>query len=111
MMKWQNGLLEASKTLGRPLGECDQYKAILQRSGFVNVQEIIYKWPSNSWPKDRKLKELGRWNLANFDAGLEGVSLALFTRVLGWDSDEVLVLCSQVRKELRNPKLHGYWKM
>ncbi|RSM01546.1 hypothetical protein CEP52_008473 [Fusarium oligoseptatum] len=111
IMKWQEGLIDASKKLGRPLGASDQYKAILERTGFHNVDETIFRWPTNSWPKDRKLKELGKWNLANFDAGLEGVSLALFTRVLSWSKEDVLALCADVRRELRNPKVHGYWKI
>ncbi|RMJ18477.1 hypothetical protein CDV36_001850 [Fusarium kuroshium] len=86
-------------------------EAILERTGFHNVDETIFRWPTNSWPKDRKLKELGKWNLANFDAGLEGVSLALFTRVLSWSKEDVLALCADVRRELRNPKVHGYWKI
>lgn len=111
VMKWQAGLIEGSKKLGRPLGESDKYKTIVEKAGFQNVVETIYRWPTNSWPKDPKLKELGKWNLVNFDIGLEGVSLALFTRVLGWSKDEVLALCTDVRKEMRNPKVHGYWKM
>jgi hypothetical protein len=36
-----------------------RYKAQLEEAGFVNVNETIYKWPSNRWPKDKKYKELG----------------------------------------------------
>ncbi|RGP77203.1 hypothetical protein FLONG3_4718 [Fusarium longipes] len=111
IMKWQEGLIEGSRKLGRPLGESDKYKSIVEKAGFKNVVETIYRWPTNSWPKDAKLKELGKWNLVNFDAGLEGVSLALFIRVLDWSKEEVLTLCADVRKELRNPKVHGYWKI
>ncbi|KAK2674383.1 hypothetical protein RAB80_009367 [Fusarium oxysporum f. sp. vasinfectum] len=111
LMKWQKCLIEGSRRLGRPLGESDKYKAIVKKVGFHNVVETIYKWPTNSWPKDPKLKELGKWNLINFESGLEGVSLALFTRMLGWSKDEVLSLCADVRNELRDPKVHGYWKI
>ncbi|KAF5551650.1 methyltransferase [Fusarium mexicanum] len=111
LMKWQECLIEGSRKLGRPLGESDKYKDIVEKTGFRNVVETIYTWPTNSWPQEPKLKELGKWNLINFESGLEGVSLALFTRVLGWSKDEVLSLCADVRNELRNPKVHGYWKM
>ncbi|KAI8711858.1 hypothetical protein NCS52_01450400 [Fusarium sp. LHS14.1] len=60
LMKWQESLIDASKKLGRALGASDQYKAILERTGFQNVHETIFRWPTNSWPKDRKLKELGK---------------------------------------------------
>ncbi|KAF5024442.1 hypothetical protein F66182_3528 [Fusarium sp. NRRL 66182] len=97
IMKWQQGLIEASKKIGRPLGDCDNYKAAIEQAGFQNTTETIFRWPTNSWPKDKKLKELGRWNLVNFDSGVEGVSLALFTRFLGWSKEEVLMLCADVR--------------
>ncbi|KAG5800315.1 hypothetical protein H9Q69_000613 [Fusarium xylarioides] len=111
LMKWQEFLIEGSRKLGRPLGDSDKYKDIVEKAGFHNVVETIYIWPTNSWPQDPKLKELGKWNLINFESGLEGVSLALFTRVLGWSKDQVLSLCADVRNELRNPKVHGYWKI
>jgi hypothetical protein len=28
-------------------------------AGFVNVVETKYIWPSNRWPKDKNLKEIG----------------------------------------------------
>ncbi|KAJ9416461.1 S-adenosyl-L-methionine-dependent methyltransferase [Fusarium oxysporum] len=95
LMKWQECLIEGSRRLGRPLGESDKYKAIVKKVGFHNVVE------TRTW----------KWNLINFESGLEGVSLALFTRVLGWSKDEVISLCADVRNELRNPKVHGYWKI
>jgi hypothetical protein len=37
-----------------------RYKSQLEEAGFVNVQEIVYKWPTNRWPRDKKYKELGK---------------------------------------------------
>ncbi|KAK7429436.1 hypothetical protein QQZ08_004028 [Neonectria magnoliae] len=37
-------------------------------------------------------------------------NLALFTRILSWTKEDVMALCAEVRKELRNPRVHGYWK-
>jgi len=31
--------------------------------------------------------------------------------VLGWTADEVRVLCSDVRKEMRDPKVHAIHRM
>jgi hypothetical protein len=28
-------------------------------AGFVNVQERLYKWPINAWPRDARFKEIG----------------------------------------------------
>ena len=69
---------------------------------------MSYKWPSNTWPKDKKLKELGLWGLENVSGGLEGLSLALFTRVLGWTKEEVLALLPGIRRDMRNKNYHNY---
>ena len=49
---------------------------------------------------------MGAFNLAGLLEGLEGFSMALFTRVLGKSPDEVQVFLMDVRKELRDPKIH-----
>lgn len=111
LMRWQKALIEASAKLGRRVGDASADAGYLKEVGFVDVQSRKFKWPSNSWPRDPYYKELGTWQLANIDNGIEGFTLALFTRVLGWTQEEVLVLCSQVRKDIRNPKIHAYWNL
>lgn len=39
--------------------------------------------------------------------GLEGFSLALFTRNLGWSVEEVQVLLSKVRKDMADRNIHA----
>lgn len=43
--------------------------------------------------------------------GLEGLSMRLFTSVLKWKQEEILVLLSQVRKDLRNPNIHALFDL
>lgn len=66
--------------------------------------------PLNPWPKDRKLKELGRYQQVNMIESMESYSMALFTRVLGWSSDKVQVFFAGVRQELTDRSLHIYAK-
>ena len=42
---------------------------------------------------------------------LQALSLSLFINVLGWSKEEVEVLIAGVRKDLRNPHIHGYWRV
>jgi len=67
-----------------------------------------FKFPIGPWAKDRKLKEIGMYNLSQVLNGLEGFSLRLFCDVLGWQQEEVLVLTSQVRKELKDLSIHVF---
>jgi hypothetical protein len=111
LRKWNNYLLEVGVKLGRPVDICQQYKKYMIDAGFEDVVEIIYRWPSNQWPKDAKYKELGAWNLLNIDSEVEGMTRALFTRGLGWSPEEVQVFLADVRKDMRNRNMHTYWPM
>lgn len=52
--------------------------------------------------------QLGAWNLENVEVGLQGLSMMLFTHVLGWSATEVEVFLVDVRKDLKNRKIHAY---
>lgn len=39
--------------------------------------------------------------------GLQGISLRAFTKILGWTPEELELLLVDVRKDLRNPKMHA----
>lgn len=58
--------------------------------------------PQSPWPKDPKLKELGRYHQVNMFEAVGPYSLALFTRYLGWSRAEIEVLVAGMRKELRD---------
>jgi len=102
---------EASTKIGRPFQDNKKNKGILQDAGFVDIVETVLKWPNNSWPKDKKHKEIGQWNNMNMDhfKGLEAISMAALTRVLGWSLEEVTVFLAKVRKDLGNKAIHAYW--
>ena len=52
-------MAEAASKMRGSSDAATRYKMQLEGAGFVNVQEIVYKWPTNRWPKDSKYKELG----------------------------------------------------
>lgn len=109
--RWGDYMNQAAKKLGRSLDSAEENKHKLVEAGFVNVTESVYKWPINPWAKHPKYKEMGMWNLENVVGGLSGLSLALFTRVLGWTVEELEVFLVEVRRDMRDTRIHGYWKM
>lgn len=58
----------------------------IAQAGFTNLHEKTYKTPLGEWSSDPKLQELGKWNLLQFDVGLEGFSIQLLTNVMGVSS-------------------------
>ena len=57
------------------------------------------------------MKEVGDWNLVNMIDGLEGFSVRLFTKVLGWSMEELDTLLSGVKRDLQDKRIHCYWRM
>jgi len=51
------------------------------------------------------------WALENLEPGLEGLSMAIFTRGLGWSKQETDIFLASVRKDMRDTKIHSYWQM
>ncbi|KAL0937649.1 uncharacterized protein CTRU02_207380 [Colletotrichum truncatum] len=99
---------QAAEILGHPFQDIRLFKDIMLEIGFEDIHVREEKWPSNPWPKDPKYKELGAWNFENFSANIEGFIMAPLTRALNWTKEECLVLAMEVRKEMRDPKVH-YW--
>ncbi|KAF9880193.1 hypothetical protein CkaCkLH20_02147 [Colletotrichum karsti] len=99
---------EAAVIFGRPFQDVRALKDIMIETGFKDVHASQFKWPTNSWPKDRKHKELGFWNHDNFSAGLESFMLAPLTRAHNWTKEEVTVFGVQVRNDMRNRAIHAY---
>ena len=64
IQKWCRLCLEASIKIGMPLNSSLYHKQRLIDAGFVNVVEKEFKWPINQWPKDPKMKELGKSHLS-----------------------------------------------
>jgi hypothetical protein len=55
----------------------------LKDAGFVNVTVNIHKVPVGTWPKNKKQKEIGAWNLLLLQTGLEGIYMRLLCTQLG----------------------------
>ncbi|KPM35007.1 hypothetical protein AK830_g11568 [Neonectria ditissima] len=107
--QWSQLMIKSTTIFGRSGEGAAQYKQQMIDAGFVNVTEIIYKWPMNQWPADPYYKELGFWCCHDIAGGLSGLSMALFTRALGWTSEEVEVFLSKVRTDMKNKQLHAWW--
>ena len=108
MRLWSEKICEGSAKYNRPIPLQTQVKPWFEKAGFVDIMQHTFKSPSNTWPKNKSLKDISRYQLlAHFD-GLEGVSLGLFTRALGWKEAELKVLLAKVRPELKDRTIHSY---
>ncbi|KAM5494225.1 hypothetical protein McaMca56_006278 [Microsporum canis] len=109
--RWSRTCVEACAKLERPLDVAKSHKKRMEEAGFVDVVEVLHKWPLNSWAKDPKLKEIGNWTMTNMLEGLQAWSIGPFTRGLGWSLEQVEAFLVDVRRDVKDRKLHVYWPM
>ncbi|KAI8668465.1 hypothetical protein NCS55_00872700 [Fusarium keratoplasticum] len=107
--QWSSLMIEATNVFGRGAQSAKKYKQQMIDAGFVNVTEVIYRWPTNRWPADSYYKELGFWCCHNIAGELSGLSMALFTRALGWSSEQVEVFLANVRTDMKDRRIHAWW--
>ncbi|KAM7211956.1 secondary metabolism regulator LAE1 [Rhypophila decipiens] len=99
------------RKLSEPLGFdiSPKLKGLLEAGGFEDVQFVQRVIPMGTWPKDKALKEIGRWFRVQFiEMALEAYSIALFTRFGGWTNEKFQVLMAKVKQELKSNKIHLY---
>lgn len=101
----------AANKMGRPINIYQTFRGSIEKAGFVDIQEKVYKWPIGPWPRDKVLKEIGALNFHHWSNGLEGYIMFVLTRFgepEPWLKDEVLVYAAKIRSELTNPRHHVY---
>ncbi|KAK1453332.1 methyltransferase domain-containing protein [Colletotrichum melonis] len=102
---------EAIATLGSPFEKFNRLEGVLAEVGFEDVRVERFKWPTNSWPKDPKFRELGIWNHENIAPHLEGMFMAGITCGLKWTKQEVHELAVKARKDFDDTSIHAYFQI
>ncbi|PHH62450.1 hypothetical protein CDD81_7097 [Ophiocordyceps australis] len=88
---WFRDLTEAGEKSDRSFVVGAHLRQIYERVGFVDIQEHVFKMPLSAWPKDERLKDIGRLWERNILQGLSGFSFRLFNRVFKRSAAEIEV--------------------
>jgi SAM-dependent methyltransferase len=80
---WGELSVTAGDKFGRTLRIVDQTKELMEAAGLINVTFKPFKWPMGPWAKDHRLKDIGLYNRANWEDGMEGWLMFLFTTFHG----------------------------
>ncbi|KAG6014519.1 hypothetical protein E4U43_006449 [Claviceps pusilla] len=108
---WGDRIMECCDILKRYGDSALRYKQQMIDAGFINVTEVKYKWPTNPWPAEQHYRDLGFWTYHDIADGLSGLSMAGFTRCLGWTMEQVELFLVSVKKEMKDKHIHAYWSM
>ncbi|KYG42893.1 hypothetical protein M433DRAFT_72859, partial [Acidomyces richmondensis BFW] len=110
MVKWAEQMNEAAAKAGLDLVAPGKFDRQLQEAGFTNITLKWQNWPIGPWAKGRKNKEIGRWFAEDVQDGVRNAE-ALFTRMLGWSSEEFAVAAANVNNEIKERKKHMWIEM
>ncbi|KAM6516473.1 hypothetical protein FALCPG4_014656 [Fusarium falciforme] len=105
---WLKTLCEGSAKFGKPIDCAPMWKAKMIAAGFESVQEEIRKMPLGAWPKDPKLKEIGKFQAIQEAQAIESYTPQIFSSVLGWTQEEIQVFMAKVKNEIKDPTIHLY---
>lgn len=99
---------QAIEALGKHPDVAKLHKQFMVDAGFVNVQEKIVHIPHNSWPVDKKKKEIGIYQMYNLIDAIPSYGLAALTRILGMPRVEAEVLLAAAKTDCQNPENKFY---
>ncbi len=111
-MYWTRLLFEAMEEIHRPISHNPNTRAMLERQGFVDIEEKIVILPLNPWPASPAAKNVGRWYNLGLTLGLQALTLAPLMRTSKrWTKEDVDKLCEDVKREMCSMRIHVYHKM
>lgn len=84
------------------------WKQNLIDAGFENVVETVLKIPTNPWPRDQRMKQIGAFELCHFRDGISNIFARGYTQILGGDPAYFEVVMAQARREVLNRRMHTY---
>ncbi|KAG5300427.1 SAM dependent methyltransferase [Histoplasma ohiense] len=108
LRQWGRLFRECGEIMGKTTSISENQRDVMIDAGFEAVEETRFKLVVGPWPKDPVLKQLGRYRQIECLQGCEGWALALLTRVLKWDVEEVQVLLANFRACVKDRNIHSY---
>jgi len=106
--KWIEEFYKIAHSVGLEFDMFPQYAGLLRSAGFENVESHEEPTPIGTWPKNKRLKEIGLYFGTSIMAAVDAYSLAMYTRYGNWTVEETQVLIAHVRRELKTNKMHVY---
>jgi hypothetical protein len=123
---WGKLATDAGNIMGKTFEVYGHIKEEMIKAGFVDVKEHNFKLPVGSWSSDKKLKELGMWNLLFFLQDIEAMCLFILARLmhvripvsismqytdaLQWEHTEIQAYIGKMNSALRDKKTHSYYR-
>ncbi|KAG0645710.1 Secondary metabolism regulator LAE1 [Hyphodiscus hymeniophilus] len=110
VVEFSNKVCDASAVAGWSLREPNNYKQYMHNAGFEDVTEIRYKIPTSPWPKDKRMKLIGAFEMQSLLQGASAFSLRTFGKAYGWSQAETELFLLKMRSDVRDLRFHTYYE-
>lgn len=107
--EWSRRYVEAGARLGRDMLSPPKYKQWMIDAGFIDVVERKLAVPGNPWARGKENKSMGYLQMTNFLEGLHASTMTMFTKGLGMSPEEVELFLVDMRKAIKDTRIHFYW--
>ncbi|EHK25321.1 uncharacterized protein TRIVIDRAFT_31676 [Trichoderma virens Gv29-8] len=87
---------------------CEDAQDMMEAAGFTEFTETTMRCYVNPWSPERLPRESARWFNLALSLGLEAMSMMPMIEKLGMTKEDVLDLCSRVKKEICILRYHAY---
>lgn len=101
---------EATTKLGVNADVGSKHYGWFKEVGFEDVEDVLITAPLGTWAKDKRLKEIGRFNMVQIVEGVTNYALGALTAGLGKPIDEVHALIAETKREIMDKKYKHYVK-
>ncbi len=81
--EWSKSAVQIGERIGKTFEIAEKMPELIEAAGFIDVTKRRFKWPVGTWTKAPDTKKIGFWNLRNWEEGMEGWAMKLYTEVLG----------------------------
>ncbi|ORY68863.1 S-adenosyl-L-methionine-dependent methyltransferase [Pseudomassariella vexata] len=107
---WVKSIVQGAAAMGRDLKVAGKYKEWLLEAGFVDVEEIRFRFPYGTWPDDPRFKKIGAFCRQNMIEGARAIGWKMLTG-RGLTAQEIEQLTENAKAELMDPhkRFYGYF--
>ncbi|PVI04418.1 S-adenosyl-L-methionine-dependent methyltransferase [Periconia macrospinosa] len=100
---------EMAEKMGAPLDAPRSWAEQMRAAGFINVEDVVYKLPMGAWARSKRLRMVGRLELAMItDGGFEAYMTRGYTQILKGNPENLQIILALARKEVKDPNNHTY---
>jgi hypothetical protein len=111
LYKWNELVVECVAKSGRLWNNTLHYAKWMRDAGFEDVVEKNFYWPTSTWAKGEYYKKVATYFQEDMLNGVEGISMKIFTRFMGWTAEEVKAFLVGVKRDFRDRSIHAYLPM